>query len=138
MAWSCERVNAPRSDADWVSSRDRFPGRVVKRRWSSRWHRGPGRNTAVIGRGWDPDPRSQRACPRSLGSLATGQILCGEVLDHVRSRGFACFDEGGELLLVLGTRNKTPSGDIRISFQRQLQQGKRTSILFERLGVLQH
>jgi len=40
MVWFRERVNAQRSDAGWVTQRDRFPGRMVKRRSSSRWHRG--------------------------------------------------------------------------------------------------
>src|SRR5689334_9758868 len=33
-------VNAQRSDAGWVTERDRFPGRVVEHRWSSRWQSG--------------------------------------------------------------------------------------------------
>jgi hypothetical protein len=51
--------NAQRGDAGWVSSRDRFPGRVVERRWSSRWHRVWVAIRPSSDEGGDPDPRSQ-------------------------------------------------------------------------------
>jgi len=60
-----EDANAQRSDAGWVTSRDRLHGRVVARRWVVEMAPSVGRNPVVDGRARDPDPRRQRACTRS-------------------------------------------------------------------------
>jgi len=65
---SHEQRNAQRSDAGWVTSRDRLHGRVVARRWVVEMAPSVGRNTVVDGRVRGPDPRRQQACPRSPGT----------------------------------------------------------------------
>ena len=59
--------------------RDRFPGLVVERRWSSRWHRG-----WVAIRPSSDERAAQTREPARVSGLsetsATGQNLCGEVL----------------------------------------------------------
>ena len=65
---SHEQRNAQRSDAGWVTSRDRLHGRLVARRWVVEMAPGVGRNTAVDGRVRDPDPRRKQACARSPGT----------------------------------------------------------------------
>jgi len=52
-----EDANAQRSDAGWVTSRDRLHGRVVARRWVVEMAPSVGRNPVVDGRARDPDPR---------------------------------------------------------------------------------
>ena len=63
-----EDGNAPRSDAGWVTSRDRLHGRVVARRWIVEMAPPVTRNTAVNGRATGPDPRRKQACARSPGT----------------------------------------------------------------------
>jgi hypothetical protein len=58
-------ANAQRSDAGWVTARDRLHGRVVDRRPVVEMAPPYILDSAVNGRATDPDPRRQRACPRS-------------------------------------------------------------------------
>jgi len=54
-----------RSDAGWVTARDKLHGRVVDRRRVVEMSPPYILDSVVNGRATDPDPRRQRACSRS-------------------------------------------------------------------------
>src|SRR5689334_18024016 len=79
-------VNATRSDAGWVTERDRFPGRVVLRRRVVEMARNPDRNTAVNGRASGPRPASPASVLARAPSMRVERVLqrlCRVGLGHV-------------------------------------------------------